>query len=136
MWRAYHLKEGLRYVFAVKGEEGKEALDCWLAWASRSQLAPFIELARRIRRHRAAIDVALDEGLSNARVESTNTRIRLFTRIAYGFKSTNALIALTMLALGGHPPTLPGRNATHPRISEKSPKSVVSFDKNTSAGSD
>jgi transposase len=113
VWRGYRLKEGLRYVFAVKGDEGKEALDCWLAWASRSQLAPFIELARRIRRHRAAIDVTLDEGLSNARVESTNTKIRLFTRIAYGFKSTNALIALAMLALGGHPPTLPGRIETH-----------------------
>jgi hypothetical protein len=32
LWRAYLLKEGLRYVFAVKGEEGKEALDRWLAW--------------------------------------------------------------------------------------------------------
>jgi transposase len=113
VWRAYRLKEGLRYVFAVKGEEGKEALDCWLAWASRSQLQPFIELARRLRRHRAAIDVTLDEGLSNARVESTNTKIRLFTRIAFGFKNTNALIALAMLALGGNPPTLPGRSGTH-----------------------
>ena len=27
LWRAYLLKEGLRYVFAVKGQEGKEALD-------------------------------------------------------------------------------------------------------------
>ncbi|MCZ6457030.1 MAG: ISL3 family transposase, partial [Actinobacteria bacterium] len=32
LWRAYLLKEGLRYVFAVKGEEGKEALDKWLTW--------------------------------------------------------------------------------------------------------
>ena len=60
LWRAYRLKEGLRYVFAVKGDEGKEALDRWLMWASRSQLPPFIELARRVRRHRTAIDVALD----------------------------------------------------------------------------
>jgi transposase len=59
---------------AVKGEEGKQALDKWLAWASRSQLPPFIELARRLRRHRAAIDVTLEEGLSNARTEPTNTQ--------------------------------------------------------------
>jgi len=38
LWRAYLLKEGLRYVFAVKGAEGKEALDKWLTWARRSQL--------------------------------------------------------------------------------------------------
>ncbi len=42
LWRAYLLKEGLRYVFAVKGEEGKEALDQWLSWARRSQLSAFI----------------------------------------------------------------------------------------------
>ena len=31
LWRAYLLKEALRYVFAVKGAEGKEALDHWIA---------------------------------------------------------------------------------------------------------
>src|SRR6266581_22013 len=36
LWRAYLLKEGLRYVFAVKGEEGKIALDRWTSWARRS----------------------------------------------------------------------------------------------------
>jgi transposase len=38
VWRAYFLKEALRYVFAVRGEEGKEALRRWLIWARRSQL--------------------------------------------------------------------------------------------------
>jgi transposase len=109
LWRAYRLKEGLRYVFAVKGDEGKDALDRWLMWASRSQLAPFVELARRIRLHRAAIDATLEHGLSNALVESTNTKIRLHTRIAFGFHGPEPLIALAMLALGGHRPVLPGR---------------------------
>ena len=31
------------------------------------------------------------------------------TRIAFGFKSPDALIALAMLSLGGHKPVLPGR---------------------------
>ena len=31
LYRAYLLKEGLRYVFAVKGEAGKEALHRWLS---------------------------------------------------------------------------------------------------------
>jgi len=44
-----------------------------------------------------------------ALIESTNTKIRVLTRIAYGFKSPEALIALAMLALGGHRPALPGR---------------------------
>ena len=47
LWRAYLLKEGLRYVFAVKGAEGKEALDKWLTWARRSQLPAFIQLSKK-----------------------------------------------------------------------------------------
>ena len=39
------------------------------------------------------------------------------TRIAFGFRSPEALIALAMLALGGHRPALPGRTK-HPRISQ------------------
>jgi transposase len=109
LWRAYLLKEALRYVFAVKGDEGKEALHRWLIWARRSRLPAFIELARRIATHRDAIDATLDCDLSNALIESTNTKIRLLTRIAYGFHGPQPLIALAMLSLGGHTPPLPGR---------------------------
>jgi transposase len=110
--RAYLLKEGLRHVFAVKGEQGKQALDRWLSWARRSRLPSFVRLARRIVKYRASIEAALDHDLSNALIESTNTKIRLLTRIAYGFRSPEALIALAMLALGGYRPALPGRPTT------------------------
>jgi transposase len=115
LYRAYLLKEGLRHVFSVKGDEGKEALDRWLSWARRCRIPIFVELAARIKRHRVAIDASLDHGMSNALVESTNTKIRLLTRIAFGFRSPQALIALAMLALGGHRPALPGRQID-PRI--------------------
>jgi transposase len=52
---------------------------------------------------------AIEHSLSNGLIESTNTKIRLITRIAFGFKSPEALIALAMLGLGGHRPALPGR---------------------------
>jgi len=110
LWRAYLLKEGLRYVFAVKGQEGKEALDRWLSWARRSQLPSFVYLAKRITKHRQAIDANLEHGLSQGLIESTNTKIRLLTRIAFGFHGPQPLIALALLALGSHPPQLPGRN--------------------------
>ena len=109
LWRAYRLKEGLRYVFAVKGQEGKEALDAWLSWACRSQLKPFIYLARRIRRIRPSIDATLEHGLSNGLIESMNAKIRVITRVAFGFRSAHALIALAMLSFGGFRPALPGR---------------------------
>ena len=107
--RAYRLKEGLRLVFALKGTEGKHALARWLAQAQRSRLPVFVELARRVRRHRDAIHATLDHDLSNALVESVNTRIRLITRMAFGFHSPQPLIALAMLGLGGYRPHLPGR---------------------------
>jgi transposase len=105
--RGYLLKEGLRFVFQVKGQAGKDALDRWLAWAQRCRIGVFVELGRKIRRHRAAIDAALDHRLSQGLIESTNTKIRVLTRMAYGFKSPQALIALALLALGGYRPELP-----------------------------
>jgi transposase len=107
--RAYLLKEGLRMAFVLKGDAGKEALDCWTSWARRSRIAPFVKLQRRIVKHRPEIDAALDTGLSNALIESTNTKIRLITRVAFGFHGPEPLIALAMLSLGAHPPVLPGR---------------------------
>lgn len=108
--RAYLLKEGLRLVFQLKGEAGKEALDRWISWARRCRIPAFVKLQQRIVKHRAAIDAALDSNLSNALVESTNTKIRLITRVAFGFHGPEPLIALAMLSLGAHPPVLPGRN--------------------------
>ena len=107
--RAYLLKEGLRTVFVFKGDAGKEALDRWICWARRCRIPPFVKLQRRIVKHRAAIDAALDHGLSNALIESTNTKIRLLTRVAFGFHGPEPLIAQAMLALGGHKPNLPHR---------------------------
>jgi transposase len=109
LYRAYLLKEGLRMAFVLKGEAGKEALDRWISWARRCRIPAFVQLQQRIAKHRAAIDAALDSGLSNALIESTNTKIRLITRVAFGFHSPEPLIALAMLSLGGHPPVLPGR---------------------------
>ena len=111
--RAYLLKEGLRTVFVLGHSDGPdsgiEALDKWLSWAARSRLTAFVELGRKIRRHRTQIEAAIREDLSNALVESTNTKIRVLTRVAFGFHSAEALIALAMLSLGGYRPDLPGR---------------------------
>ena len=109
LYRAYLLKEGLRLVFQLSGDEAAHALNRWLGWAARCRIEPFIALGARIRRHRRAILAAIDHGLSNGRIESVNTKIRLLTRIAFGFRSPDALIALAMLHLSGYRPALPGR---------------------------
>ncbi len=107
--RAYLLKEGLRLVFQLPLKEATEALEYWIGWARRCRIPAFIDLQRRIVKHRASILAAIEHGLSNGRIESVNTKIRLITRVAFGFRSPEALIALAMLSLGGHKPVLPGR---------------------------
>lgn len=109
LYRAYLLKEGLRTVFRLPYHDAAEALDRWIGWARRSRIEAFVQLQRRIVKHRDSILAAVEHGLSNGRIESVNTKIRLITRVAFGFKSPDALIALAMLNLGGHPPALPGR---------------------------
>src|SRR5436190_23057846 len=84
--------------FATGGQDGVLLLDAWLRWAARSRLTPFTELARKIRAYfRSDIINSLTHRLSNGLIEATNTKIRLLTRIAFGFKSVDALIALTKL---------------------------------------
>jgi transposase len=110
--RAWALKEGLRTVFAIARRsptEAIEALDRWISWARRCRLPAFVKVAQRVVRHRDAIIASIEHSLSNALVESMNTKIRLIVRVAFGFHSAEAIIALAMLSLGGHRPTLPAR---------------------------
>lgn len=112
LWRAYLLKEGLRHAFKVKGEAGRIALDHWCRWAARCRIPAFTDLARKIKQHRPEIDNTLEHGLSNALIESMNTKIRRIARTAYGFANPDSLIALALLAHGGYRPELP-RRTTH-----------------------
>ena len=110
LYRAYLLKEQLRMVFETKGQQGRELLAGWIAWAQRSRLPEFVKLARTIKRYRELIYNTLDHGLSNALSEATNTHLRLLTRRAYGYHSPDALIAMATLTRGGCCPRLPGRS--------------------------
>jgi len=110
LYRAYLMKEELRLVIHMKGEEGIALLAHWLAWTARCQIPAFVKLGAKVRRHRVAIEASLRSGTSNALVESTNTKIRVLTRVAFGFRSPEALIAMAMLAVGGVCPELPGRD--------------------------
>jgi len=111
--RAWALKEGLRMVFTLARQgfkqDAKDALQRWLSWARRCRIPAFVDLQRRIVTHREAIHISIDHDLSNGLVESTNTKLRLLTRMAFGYADPNALIGLGMLALGGLCPPLPGR---------------------------
>lgn len=110
LFRAYLLKEELRSIFQeADPNEAKRTFKAWLAWASRSRLPPFVKLARSLRTHRDAIHDVLEHRLSNARLEAAATKLRLLTRLAFGFHSHRPLVALALLRLGGLCPPLPAR---------------------------
>jgi transposase len=110
LYRGYLLKEQLRLIFQIPDvDEARAVLDGWIAWARRSRLPAFVKLAKTIITYRPSIEATLVHGLSNARVEAANTKIRLIIRRGFGFHSPEAVIALAMLTLGGLCPPLPGR---------------------------
>lgn len=112
LYRAYLLKEQLREVFRLRGADGVRLLDAWRSWAARARLAPFRKVAASVTKNLDAIRAALTTGITNARVEAMNTKMRLITRQAFGFHSHAPLIALAMLKLGGFCPQLP-HSRTH-----------------------
>jgi len=102
IYRAYLLKESLVAVLDCRfvGSATRK-LDEWLVWAARSKLAPFVKLAKTIRKHRDGILEYVRHGLSNGRVEGLNGKARTITRRSYGFHSASSLIAMLFLCCGG-----------------------------------
>jgi transposase len=82
-----------------------------LAWASRSRLAPFVRLARTIRRDRHGILVAIRVVLSNqtAAWKGLNSRIRLISHRSLGFHSAAPLISLVYVCCAAIVISLPRR---------------------------
>ena len=112
LYRGYLLKEGLRDVYrAGDAAEARARLDSWLSRACRCRIPEFVELSRKVRRRRDAIVRAVELGISNARIESMNNKIKLTVRMGYGFRNIDNLIALIMLRCSDLKPQLPGRLA-------------------------
>lgn len=110
LYRAYLLKERLRDVFkALDGDEARARLESWLASACHSGLENIRELSKKVRRHKDAIVRSVELGISNARVEAINNKIKLTVRMGYGFRNIDNLIALVMLRCSNLPISLPGR---------------------------
>lgn len=110
LYRAYLLKEQLRQVFKSGAKKGMKLLGGWLSWARRCRIPAFVKLAKNLLPRLPEIAATLEHALTNAPLESGNTKIRLIIRRAFGFHSAQAVIALAMLSLGGLCPPLPGRS--------------------------
>jgi len=102
VYRAHLLKESFLDIFSVKDHSNaEERLRAWLAWACRSRLKPFVRLSRTVRKHLDGILAFIDSGLTNARLEGMNNKIRLLSHRAFGFHSPDPLIATIYLCCSG-----------------------------------
>jgi transposase len=108
--RAWQLKEELRDIMSMPFITACRALDDWLAYASRSRLAPFVKLARTIRHYRESIEATLEWKLTNGISESNNAAIGRIRSAARGFHDPESFITMIMLARAGIAPSLPWAN--------------------------
>lgn len=112
MFRGWQLKEELRDIFTMGVAAASRALDDWLAYASRSKLAPFVKLARTIRHYRASIEATIEWRLTNGIAESNNASIGRIRTNARGFHDPEAFITMIMLDRAGLAPDLPWASAS------------------------
>lgn len=110
LYRAYGYKEILRMVFKAETVRDAEVLLDKFYWrASHSRIKQFTELAKKIKRHKEHILNTVRLGMSNARIEATNNKIKLIIRKAYGFHHVSSLIDMVMLVCSGIQIPLPNR---------------------------
>ncbi|MCI0604604.1 ISL3 family transposase [bacterium] len=102
IYRAYLLKESFQRLFDANSIESAEAdFNAWYGWARRSRLEPFKKLALTLRRHLPGILRFLTRNLTNSAVEGWNSKIRMISHRAFGFRSAEALIAMIKLNCSG-----------------------------------
>jgi len=109
LYRAYLLKESLRLCFHYSNDEAVSELEKWLKWAQRCRIPEFMELGKKIKRHKPAILNSFKYRLTNARIEAINNKIKVTIRMGYGYRNIDNLIALVRLKCGMENITLPGR---------------------------
>ena len=110
LYRAYLMKETLRLLLKIKDPEEAEAeLKKWLWRASHSRIQAFKELYQKIKRHKAHILNAIRLGMSNARIEATNNKIKLIVRKAYGFRNIHNMLDAVYLVCSDLRVPLPNR---------------------------
>ena len=110
LFKAYRLKEDLRIILHLKDVLAAETfLDEWLWKASHSRIKPFVEVSRKIRRHKKHILNTIEYGLSNARIEAVNNNIKLIIRRAYGFRNLDNMFDMIYLICSNIEIPLPNR---------------------------
>lgn len=88
MARAWELKETAMAIFDLRAAwAARRNFERWFAWAIRSHLAPIKHVARTLRRHWDQIENYFRHRVTNAGVESINTKIQGVKARSRGFRN-------------------------------------------------
>lgn len=110
LYRVYLLKEQLRLLLKLTNvDEAEGELKRWLWKASHSRIPAFKELYQKIKRHKTHILNTIRYGMSNARIEATNNKIRLIIHKAYGFRNIQNMLDMVYLVCSDIRIPLPNR---------------------------
>ncbi len=110
LYKAYQLKEELRLLLKVDDVKiAEEMLNSWLWRTSHSRIPVMVELSRKIRRHKKHILNTINLGMSNARIEATNNKIKLIIRKSYGFRNLQNMLDMVYMACSNLTIPLPNR---------------------------
>ena len=112
LYRAYCMKEMLRLLLKMKDiNEAEVELKQWLWRASHSRIDAFKKLYQKVKRHKEHILNAIRLGMSNARIEAINNKIKLIIRKAYGFRNIQNMLDMVYLVCSDLRLTLPNRKS-------------------------
>ena len=110
LYRAYQMKESLRIILGLDSvDDAEPLLKKWIWKTSHSKIPAFVELSRKIRRHKKHIFNTIRLGFNNARLEATNNKIKLLIRKSYGFRNTDNMLDLIYLICSDLVIPLPNR---------------------------
>ena len=88
---------------------GRGRPDNWVMWARRCRIPEFVELQKKVMRHKDHILNTIRMRISNARVESINNKIKLIIRRSFGFRNIKNMMDLILLICSDLKIQLPNR---------------------------
>lgn len=114
LYRAYKLKEALRLILHMTDvEEADATLIGWVKWARHCRIPEFVELQKKIMRHREHILNTIRQQISNARIEANNNKIKLIIRRSFGFRNIQNMLDMILLVCSNINIPLPNRPAAY-----------------------
>lgn len=90
-------------------DEAEDELKRWMWKAGHSRIPVIKELYQKIKHHKTHILYTIHYGMSNARIEATNNKIKLIIRKAYGFRNIQNMLDMVYLVCSDIRISLPNR---------------------------